>query len=707
MNTKTIKLKKKILIGLFVIIFLGILVYIGIDMIIPIKQAIDEHSLLPVEEKFMSYGIWKYFFMVITQTILLITTVFPNQIIQIISGFVCGAIPGFICCMIGIFLGNLLIYFIFKKDNHSFNETLNNKQKNQLKSVNEAKESNKSLLFILSLYFVPAIPYGVASIYAANKKIGFFKYILITTLGAVPATMLCTLFGNFAIEEKFLPFTILLSFYCLIIVLSITFKDKIINHVANRSIRATILWLIPLFINTGFSIYYSVINDIYKLFINILVILGYGLLYTLLNKPVSMLFERTTKKYDMSYFQGPVKKAKPFLYNTIVRVIKPIIFRKFNVHVNKETMPNFEQPSVLIFNHPSKFDFLYSFLPVFPKKVNPVVAYYYFCNYRLGRLLKNLGAFPKYLYQPDVSAMKNIIRVIKDNGVLGIAPEGRLSAYGALEKIIPSTAKMVKKLGVQVIATKINGAYLTSPKWAKSTRKGKVTVDFKEILTKEQIKELSVNEIYEILKRECDYDDFKWQEENHIAYKGKNLAEGLEDILYICPVCKKEYTYSSNNDTITCSHCNTTVTLDKYYQFSSNNDSVPKNIRDWYLMQKEIERENVNNPDFTLTSHVTLKGPDPKGKGFVIIGEGYTTLNHQGITYKGIINNEEKEILFKIENLPAVPFGVREDFEVYHHNTLYYFIPDNLRECVKWSVASEQMYQKYLDDNNLKELEIE
>ena len=55
---------------------------------------------------------------------------------------------------------------------------------------------------------------------------------------------------------------------------------------------------------------------------------------------------------------------------------------------------------------------------VYPNKVNAVVAYYYFCNYHLGRLIKSLGAFPKYLYQPDVSSMKNIVRVMKNNGIL-------------------------------------------------------------------------------------------------------------------------------------------------------------------------------------------------------------------------------------------------------------------------------------------------
>ena len=141
------------------------------------------------------------------------------------------------------------------------------------------------------------------------------------------------------------------------------------------------------------------------------------------------------------------------------------------------------------------------------------------------------------------------------------------------------------------------------------------------------------------------------------------------------------------------------------YQFHSDNELVPKNIRDWYNWQKQIERKNIEDPNYQFTSHVTLKHPDSNGKGFAVVGEGYTTIDSDGIVYKGSINNEEKEILFKIENLPAVLFGIREDFEIYHHNTLYYFVPDNIRECVKWSVVSEQMYQKYLEENNIEELE--
>lgn len=705
MQTNKLLKIKNILTILFTIVIILLLIYLGIDLYDSIKEAIDIRSLLPVEEKFDSYGLGKYFIIAIVQAILLIIAVVPTQLIQVIAGFCCGAKFGFLCCIVGIFIGNLIIFVIFRLMGNKVTQALDEKDQEKLEKVSN-KENSKSMLFILSLYFIPGIPYGVASIAAANSKINFFKYILLTTLGAVPATVLCTIFGHFAIEEAYIAFTILLSVFCIGVILVLKFKNQLINHFENRSIVATLIWLLIAFINAGFSIYYAIINDIRKMFINILFFFAFILLYIIFNKPVSKIFEKSKQKYNMNYFQGPIKRANSLLYSVLLFFLKLYFFTIYNVKVNKKDMPKIEHPSILLFNHPAKLDFLWSFIPVYPNKVNPVVAYYYFCNFYVGRLLKNLGAFPKYLYQPDVSAMKNIVRIMKNNGILGIAPEGRLCPHGCMEKIIPSTAKMIKKFGVQVIITKIHGSYFSTPKWAFTSRKGKITVEFKEILTPEQIKNLSVKEIYDILKQECDYDEFKWQEENHIPFKGKRFAEGLEEILYICPVCHKEYTYSSKENILKCSHCHTEVTLDKYYQFHSDNKLIFKNIRDWYNFQKEVERKNIDDPNYELTSHVTLKHPDPDGKGFKIVGEGFTTLTNKGILYTGTINNEEKEILFKIENLPAVPFGVREDFEIYHHNTLYYFVPDNIRECVKWSIVSEQMYQKYLDDNNLEELEI-
>lgn len=142
----------------------------------------------------------------------------------------------------------------------------------------------------------------------------------------------------------------------------------------------------------------------------------------------------------------------------------------------------------MIYNHPSFFDWAFAFAPLYPRRVNAIMNYYYFCNYRLGTLLNKIGAFPKYLFQPDISAVKNIKRVIKNGGIVGIAPEGRLSPHGRMESITAATAKLLKNLGVPVILAKINGAYFSYPKWAKTYRRGRVDVNYRELFDAERIK---------------------------------------------------------------------------------------------------------------------------------------------------------------------------------------------------------------------------
>ncbi len=90
-----------------IIAFFALTIFLCIDLIEPIKEAIDTNSLLPLEEKFESYGLWKYFIIGLSQAILLVTAIIPTEIIQIIAGFCCGAKLGFLCCMAGIFFRKL------------------------------------------------------------------------------------------------------------------------------------------------------------------------------------------------------------------------------------------------------------------------------------------------------------------------------------------------------------------------------------------------------------------------------------------------------------------------------------------------------------------------------------------------------------------------------------------------------------------------
>lgn len=640
----SMKKKKIVKIIWLTVLTLGIftgLTFLTLDLIEPIKMALELKSWEVLSDKFNDYGIYALLVIGFFQAMLLLITVIPAAPLQIIAGVVLDPISAFLTILAGVFLGNLIIYVLVRKLGSKIGNYYKkeNKQLGELKEIKVEKVLSKKVIF---LYFLPVIPYGLIAFTCANSKMKFLKYILITTLGTIPSIILSISLGTLIVDSNVFIILILV----LIVLTILTIK------------------------------YY---------------------------KQVQKIFTKKPKK-NMKFFQNNVRKPGRIVYWFFQGLLAKMFFKKVNLNIkNKEIMDNVEGPYILIYNHPSFLDWMYTFIPLYPKRVNAIMAYYYFCNYRLGRLLYRLGCFPKFLYQPDISAIKNIKKVINFGGILGIAPEGRLSAYGELETVAPATEKLIKHLGVPIYLGKINGGYMTKPKWASNIRKGRVDLEYELVLTKEELNEKSLEEIKDILNDKLYYNDFEWQNKNHVYFKGDKFAEGLENILYLCPKCGSEFTMETHDNHITCTNCKTDVVLNNYYEFITDEVIIPKTIKDWYLLQKEYEAKNVISDDYYISSTVKLKLPDPKGKGFIEVGSGLAHLDIDGLNYHGTINGETIDKTFKIQNMPAIPFGANENFEVYHDNTLYYFVPENPKTSVKWSVVGEAIYKKHLKDTNKHE----
>lgn len=700
--------KKKFIGKLFSFLFIGFFIitfiYLIYDLAGPLQELLFNQNRDPFEEALSNYGIWKYIIMILLNTIQVFLTVMPGEPVQLLSGITCGILYGICVCLIGIAIGNTLLYVLINNFNMEMPERKKQKTASYENFLNNEKSKDKKSFtwFILGLYFAPIIPYGVIAYTAAKGKMKYFRYILVTTLGTLPSILTCITASNLLLKFSFslteiIPILIIGLVLFIIIALIFKYKKQIVNHILNRSIRATILWLLPLIILTILLIAFLLASKYYTCAVFALVIVIYIIMYAIYGINLSNLF--TSKKMD--YFKNNiVLHQNRFIYWFFSSIFKLFFYKRLRVKLDKNGIEKFENPSIVLFNHGSAIDFINVWAPIYPQNANMVSAYYYFCNFHLGRLLNTLGCFPKFLYQPDISAIKNMHKVIKSNNILLMAPEGRLSPHGQMESYIPSTIKFLKKEGVDVYVVKSHGAYFTKPKWSKTFRKGRIDTKYYHVFTKEDLQVMTYEEIYKKLYDVLYYDDYKWMTENNVTFKGKKFAEGLEHILYICPVCGKEFTYTSKNNMIECSHCHTKVKLNRNYFFECENPSVPKTISDWYNYQKEIERKRIKEGNYTLKSKVLLKHPDPKGLGFTIVGSGEATLSEEGIRYIGTINDEQKDILFKLENIPALPYGVGENFEIYHDQTLYYFIPENIRHCAKWSVVEEQMYINLQIKNN-------
>jgi len=135
-------------------------------------------------------------------------------------------------------------------------------------------------------------------------------------------------------------------------------------------------------------------------------------------------------------------------------------------------------------------------------------------------------------------------------------PEARYSPCGTRSYIPESLGKLVKKNGVPVVACVHHGNHLHSPFWNfRKKRKVPLHTTVTKILTSEQIKQMSVDEINAAIVNALEYDDYRYQKENGILVKEDYRAEGLHKVLYQCPNCMTESKMNSKGTEIFCTEC--------------------------------------------------------------------------------------------------------------------------------------------------------
>lgn len=321
------------------------------------------------------------------------------------------------------------------------------------------------------------------------------------------------------------------------------------------------------------------------------------------------------------------------------------------------------EPSVILANHTFMFDVIH--VPLRFKKVPFIVANQTLFKKKATKFLVTQVAhvISKAKGQSDTSTVRDLLGAVKRGYPILIFPEGDTTFYGETNYIEESTMKLIKKLDIDVITCNVRGGYLSKPRWATGKRKNRYA-EFHYNLTipKERIKDLSVDEINEIIKKALYHNAYDFQRDKMIPHPGKKLAEGLEDVLYVCPICESLHTLETKGNTIKCTNCKTEGYMDKY-GFIQN--FKYDNLLDWNKFQRNYKKELMNS---TVETSAVLSFVNEETQEMDDVGE--VTLkyfNHQFLV-SGSLN--ETIDLNEIKN-PTIT--IRRDFAFYYQNKNYLF----------------------------------
>ncbi len=147
------------------------------------------------------------------------------------------------------------------------------------------------------------------------------------------------------------------------------------------------------------------------------------------------------------YFYSAIK----FLANIVFRLI-------FRIEVHGKENVIKEGRLILCSNHIHNFDPIILAM-VFPRQVCWMAKKEIFKSKIFASFLDKLGAFPVDREESDLSAIKNALRVLKNENVLGIFPEGTRVKEVNLDNAKPGIALISIKSKAPIIPVYIEGNY--------------------------------------------------------------------------------------------------------------------------------------------------------------------------------------------------------------------------------------------------------
>jgi hypothetical protein len=342
-------------------------------------------------------------------------------------------------------------------------------------------------------------------------------------------------------------------------------------------------------------------------------------------------------------------------------------------------------------------DFKVTTMAIFPHRANYIVSIDGFI--KRDWLLTHAGGICKRKFTNDVGLVREIIQVLNVNkDILCIYPEARYSEAGTTAILPPSLGKLVKMVKVPVVVLNMHGNYLHQPMWNLHKRDVDLSADMTQIVRQDEVNTLTYQEINERIVKAFQYDEYKYQQDNHIKIDYEGRAEGLHHILYQCPSCKKENMDSKGHE-IWCNECHKKWSLDEYGKLhASEGETEFDHVPDWYEFEREQVRQQILTGNYAIKTEAIVDSL-PNAKGLITLGKATFIHNQDGFTLEGDFDGEH----FLLQKPVNQMYSIHIEYNFHGHDeaislsTLedtYFIYPLELRNiATKVHFATEELYK--------------
>ncbi len=401
------------------------------------------------------------------------------------------------------------------------------------------------------------------------------------------------------------------------------------------------------------------------------------------------------------------KNNKPkfniFLYRIVQIAAWLVAIFKLKRKILRNEIKNKKGPFVIIANHESSIDFV-NLICATKTPMSFVISNSFYSTLPFKSIISRLGMIPKQQFQTslrDLAAMKG---TLKSDGVLTIYPAGLMCEDGNSTPIPDTTYEFLKWLNADIYVAKTIGTYFALPKWAvnSSMRRGRTYLDIYKLFDKDEIHDMELSEIKQRTTDALDFDAYLEQEKLRIKYEEGDNIDGLENVLYLCPNCRREFTMRvKNKNTILCRYCGYKEKSDKYafLHIQKCAGTEMRYVSAWSKMiYADLKQKIKSGEESELSTLAIVQLINPKKRKYVTAGVAKITLNRENMSIDGIINGEDVTLSIKTVSHPSLPFKPGKYFEIQHGDRSYRCFPKNGAIVMKWINMVKIFYELSLEE---------
>ena len=408
---------------------------------------------------------------------------------------------------------------------------------------------------------------------------------------------------------------------------------------------------------------------------------------------------KNKKRYKTARYPN----RQPKFWTWVIWFLSKIMLRGKKYTLETIDMEGLQPPYMIFSNHMEFIDFELATMVTYPHRVNNVVNIDGYLM--MPFLLEWIGAICTRKFTNDIHLVKSIRKVIQRGDVLCLYPEARYTPIGTTSFLPESLGRLVKMNKVPLVVVTHHGNHLYSPTWNYANkRKVPMHTVFRQVLTAQQVEEMSAEEINAVIRQAMEYDEYRSQLENNLLITEPYRAEGLQKVLYQCPHCGTEFQMGTKGAEIFCNHCGKRWFLQENGQLKATvGETEFPHIPDWFRWEQEQVRQQIINGTYSYEDEVDIYS-FPRCYRFIPLGRAKVRHDFEnGFTIDGHYRSQDYHIHRPPKGMNSLHVEynfhrLRKEncFDISTETDSFYCYPTNPDIVTKLAFATEEIYKLHL-----------